>query len=272
METFGRLREYGGGGARGRPTAARGQWPAARTHGGRWVTVAAELLVDVFPPEFPRAAEISELVHAVARSLPLHGSLPWVTVAFDAPEFEGSGFWHFEHDAAGRLHASLYGAPLDVLTPSTEMRCRGAALATDQLGEIPAHDVDRILLDRWIHRNLLQLDDLLRHRVLPARVPRDRVIGFAACWDVWTDGRLKARRKPGLSLAERRRHFFRTFATGGLLLPRHWNTFHQLWEGQYPEHAGLQAALERLPRERPLPRAGAPGMAPGHDDDTGAVG
>ena len=71
---------------------------------------------------------------------------------------------------------------------------------------------------------------------------------YQVCWDVWTDGRLRAERLPGVSLAERRREFFRRFAGGGLLLPRHWKTFHDLWDGQLPGHRGLLEATRRLPR------------------------
>lgn len=204
--------------------------------------------IDVFPPDFPRAAEIIQLTAEVAVQLPLDALARRITLAFDAPEFEGSGYWHLEHQAAGGLHATLYGGPFDVLTPEPRSPSRDAGSAVDRLGEIPPQHVDRMLLERWIHRNLLQLDDALRGRVEPGAVPKDRAVGFQACWDVWTDGRLRSWRRPGVSLAERRRAFFRTFSTGGLLLPRHWDVFHRLWEGGYAGHRGLLDAVERLPR------------------------
>jgi hypothetical protein len=212
--------------------------------------------IDVFPPDFPRAAEIARLAGEVADQLPLEARARHITLAFDAPEFEGSGYWHLESVGPGGVHATLYGGPFDVLTPEPPGPQRDADTAVDRVGEIPPEHVDHMLLERWIHRNLLQLDDVLRGRVEPGAVPKDRAVGFQACWDVWTDGRLKTWRRPGVSLAERRRVFFRTFSTGGLLLPRHWDVFHRLWEGAYAGHRGLLDAVERLPRVGLRARAG----------------
>ena len=81
----------------------------------------------------------------------------------------------------------------------------------------------------------------------PEQIGRSRSTAFQTCWDVWTDGRLKGRAMPGISQAERRGVFFRTFAAGGMLLPRHWAIFHDLWEGRVADHAGLMRALAELP-------------------------
>jgi hypothetical protein len=115
------------------------------------------------------------------------------------------------------------------------------------VGELPADRVDSLRVDRWLHRNLLQLEDILSGRIQPAALPPGRAGAFQACWDVWTDGRLKQRALPGISLAERRRAFFRSFATGGLLLPRHWEVFHRLWEDRVRDQADLLEAVRILP-------------------------
>ena len=93
----------------------------------------------------------------------------------------------------------------------------------------------------------LQLEDILLGRIDPAAIPPRRSAAFQICWDVWTDGRLKLRALPGISLPERRRVFFRAFAAGGMLLPRHWEVFHQLWEDRLAGQEGILEALRRLP-------------------------
>jgi hypothetical protein len=158
----------------------------------------------------------------------------------DAPELEGSGFWQVEATGTG-LTASLYGAPSDLL-PEQSAWARHHRAVTPTVVEL-----DLLRVDRWLHRNILQLDDLLERRVDPARVPDGRSTAFQACWDVWTDGRLRAWQHPGLSLAERRALFLRTFSRGTPLLPRHWAVFHELWEGSLSGHDGLVEAIGALP-------------------------
>lgn len=159
----------------------------------------------------------------------------------DAPELEGSGFWQSESSAGG-LQATLYGAPADLLPEQSVYARHHQALVATRAG------VDLLRVDRWLHRNLLQLDDLLRGRVEPARVEGGSSAALQACWDVWTDGRLRAWQHPGLSLAERRATFLRVFSRGAPLLPRHWKIFHELWEGSLHGHDGLLEAVSALPR------------------------
>jgi hypothetical protein len=161
----------------------------------------------------------------------------------DAPELEGSGFWQVETEEDG-LAATLYGAPTDLL-PEQSAWARHHRAVTP-----PAVELDVLRVDRWLHRNLLQLDDLLVGRVDPLKVPGDLATAFQTCWDVWTDGRLRAWQHPGLSLAERRALFLRTFSRGTPLLPKHWAVFHHLWEGSLHGHAGLLEAVQTLPPVR----------------------
>jgi hypothetical protein len=158
----------------------------------------------------------------------------------DAPELEGSGFWQVETTGSG-LVASLYGAPSDLL-PEQSAWARHHRAVTPAVVEL-----DLLRVDRWLHRNILQLDDLLEGRVDPVRVPDGSSTAFQTCWDVWTDGRLRAWQHPGLSLAERRALFLRTFSRGTPLLPRHWAVFHELWEGSLAGHDGLVEAIGALP-------------------------
>lgn len=158
----------------------------------------------------------------------------------DAPELEGSGFWQSETTPGG-LRATLYGAPADLLpeqSPYTRHH-RSVSVATKA--------IDLLRVDRWLHRNLLQLDDLLCARVEPDRVTAKDAAALQACWDVWTDGRLRQWQHPGLSLAERRANFLRIFSRGAPLLPRHWKVFHAMWEGQLHDHDGLVEAVASLP-------------------------
>jgi len=202
---------------------------------------------ELVPGGFPAREEILAEAHTAARRLRLHERLSKLTLVLDAPEFEGGGFWSVELEPDGGVLAILYGSPLDVLHPAPRGGDRQLGLDEDRLSEVPAERVDRLRADRWIYRNLLQLDDLLSRRVDPEKISRSRSTAFQTCWDVWTDGRLKGRSMPGISQAERRGVFFRTFAAGGLLLPRHWAIFHDLWEGRLADQTGLMQALAELP-------------------------
>ncbi len=198
------------------------------------------------PQDFPRSEEIEAAAARAARRLGLDRQLTELHLVLDAPEFEEGGFWQIEREG-DRVEATLYSSPRDVLTPPNWREAASLGLDEDELAGLDPGMVDPIRLDRWIYRNLLQLDDMLSHRIDPATLPRSAVTAFQICWDVWTDGRLKQRSLPGISLAERRRGFFRRFAAAGALLPRHWAIFHDLWEGRIEGQQALLDALDRLP-------------------------
>jgi len=203
--------------------------------------------VELFPAGLPRADVLAERCRLAAQDIRLDPSVERIELCFDAPEFLGAGFWTVRREPGDRVSAALYGAPRDILTPPGRRDDPRHLDDVEFVCALPPERLDVIATDRWLHRNLLQLDDLLRGRVTPDRVPRSRATGLQAVWDVWTDGRLRHRQQPGLSQAERRRMFFRTFAPQGMLLPRHWATFHRLWEGRYLDQPGLLRALEELP-------------------------
>lgn len=204
--------------------------------------------VQVFPPEMPEASRYPDLARRAAEHVGVLEHVAVLVLALDAPEFEGSGYWQIEREVDGRVHATLYGSPSDVLRLDTRvLGLELARLDPATLVATPGVRFEPLLLDRWLHRNLLQLGDLIEGRVRPHDVARHQAVGLQACWDVWTDGRLRLWQQPGLSQAERRRIFFRMFAGSGMLLPRHWQVFHDLWEGHLVDHDGLVTAVERLP-------------------------
>lgn len=204
------------------------------------------MLVEVHPRGFPAATEIAHLTVAAAHNVRLDPRVSHIELVFDAPEFEGQGYWTWSKAEADTIRATLYGSPVDVLQPPADQRA-GSVDLEELVAHAEEHHVDRLAFDRWVHRNLLQLDDIVRERVRPQAVPGGRSTGLQAVWDVWTDGRLRLWQHPGMSQAERRRLFFRTFAAHGLLLPRHWATFHDLWEGRVDDQDGLIRCLDRLP-------------------------
>lgn len=205
--------------------------------------------IEVFPPELPGSEHYADHARRAAQNVGLVERVTRLTLALDAPEFEGSGFWQIESEGDADVGATLYGSPADVLSLDSRVRVfEISRLDAVTIANTPGVSFDPLRLDRWLHRNLLQLDDILRERVLAARVQRDDAPGLQACWDVWTDGRLRTWQHPGLSQAERRRAFYRVFANRGMLLPRHWAVFHELWDGHLIGHEGLVEAVGRLPR------------------------
>lgn len=206
--------------------------------------------IRIEPHDFPGASQIEAAAQAALLHLDLRTLLVELALVIDAPEFEGGGFWSLERDADEAVRATLYGSPRDLLRPGDRMEDPNRVVDLSLLSGLGAERLDRLRVDRWLHRNLLQLDDLLSGRVEPKRVPHERSAGLQAVWDVWTDGRLRARQQPGFTQAERRRIFFRVFAERGLLLPRHWEIYHRLWDGKYEDLDSLLLALESLPQVR----------------------
>jgi hypothetical protein len=186
------------------------------------------------------AAQIARRANLARVHVGLNDRVRALRFVLDAPELEGSGFWQCE-DGADGLVATLYGAPADLLSEQSPYTRHHRSVASATI------DLDLLRVDRWLHRNLLQLDDLLCGRVDPARTPEGQSAAMQSCWDVWTDGRLRAWQHPGLSLAERRAAFIRTFSRSTPLLPRHWAVFHRLWEGSLNGHDGLVRAVDSLP-------------------------
>lgn len=202
--------------------------------------------IEWVPEGFPRREELMELAGHAARELGLGEQISGLRMVLDAPEFEEGGFWEIDPREDGRWGV-LYASPRDVLAPPGYGVDVEIGLDEERLAELPRERVELLRADRWIHRNLLQLEDILQGRIDPGAIPKGESAAFQVCWDVWTDGRLKLRALPGISLPERRRVFFRAFAAGGMLLPRHWEVFHQLWEDRLGAQEGILSAVKRLP-------------------------
>ncbi len=202
--------------------------------------------IEWIPEAFPRRDDLMQVAAIAARQIGLDEELHGLRLVLDAPEFEEGGYWELEERDDGSW-AILYASPRDVLAPLGYGEFVEPGLDEDRLHEVPPERVELLRADRWIHRNLLQLEDILKTRIEPGAIPAGTSAAFQLCWDVWTDGRLKLRALPGISLPERRRVFFRAFAAGGMLLPRHWEVFHQLWEDRLAGQEGILEAMRRLP-------------------------
>ena len=101
--------------------------------------------------------------------------------------------------------------------------------------------------ERHLHHQFLALRDLLDGSVRPGDIPANMVEAFQEVWAVSIDGRLRRNSMPGLTIAERRRIFYRIFAGGGVLMPQHWEIFHELWNCDHPDHAALLDWVCALP-------------------------
>lgn len=102
--------------------------------------------------------------------------------------------------------------------------------------------------DIFLHHQLLTARDLIRRELVPSRVPRDSTEAFAALWAVIIDGRLERAGLPGYPMVERRSRFSRLFASAGILMPEHWQTFQSLWDGALPTQSDILGLMRHLPR------------------------
>jgi hypothetical protein len=112
-------------------------------------------------------------------------------------------------------------------------------------------DVSRLKVERFLYHQLLSVCDLCDGTIQPGLIPAGQVDAFQELWSVTIDARLRQRMLPGFSLAERRRRFSRVFGAWGVLMPVHWQVFHELWEGQDVEQDQLLHLLRSLPRLGP---------------------
>jgi hypothetical protein len=113
----------------------------------------------------------------------------------------------------------------------------------------PAPD-DRLFrpkVERFLYHQLLATRDLCQGLLDPTDIPTDLAEAVQELWAVAIDGRLRQLRLPGYSAAERRQRFSRVFARGGVLLPVHWDMFHQLWEESELDQSLLLKLARRLP-------------------------
>jgi hypothetical protein len=105
--------------------------------------------------------------------------------------------------------------------------------------------------ERFLHHHFLAAVDVLVRRIAPSRVPPALAEAFQEVWDVTIDGRLQRRDLPGVPVADHRQRFALIFGAAGVLLPRHWERFHELWSWDDPTQEGLlEHALHLPPLDR----------------------
>jgi hypothetical protein len=121
-------------------------------------------------------------------------------------------------------------------------------------GHLTAAGFSRVRSDTFLHHQLLWARDVLRGDVRSVDVPASLAEGFAAAWAVTVDGRLSRLGLPGYGLAERRNRFSRLFSTAGVLMPGHWASFQELWDGEIARPRDVVGLVRRLPRLQPRAR------------------
>jgi hypothetical protein len=102
--------------------------------------------------------------------------------------------------------------------------------------------------ERFLHHNLLLVQDLVLQRFVPSVIPESQVQAFASAWSVTVDGRLSRKGLPGYSLSHRRGRFSGLFSSAGVLLPGHWDIFQSLWDGALTLSSEVLSACRQLPR------------------------
>lgn len=119
---------------------------------------------------------------------------------------------------------------------------------------LPVEKIDapfsRLQCERFLYHQFLALRDIRDGSIAAALVPEPLAEAFQQAWAVCIDGRLRRLSLPGLGVAERRRIFYRIFSEGGVLLPSHWDIFHELWECESPDCDRLLKWVGRLPALR----------------------
>jgi hypothetical protein len=115
-------------------------------------------------------------------------------------------------------------------------------------GHLTAAGFSRTRTDSFLHHQLLWAGDVLRGELRATDVPASLAEGFAAAWAVTVDGRLARLDLPGYGLVDRRGRFSRLFSTAGVLMPAHWASFQELWDGPVARPRDVVALVRRLPR------------------------
>lgn len=152
-------------------------------------------------------------------------------------------------------HPDVFGVPRPatntVLPPRAVWERPDPAAAE---GRLTAAGFSRVRSDAFLHHQLLWARDVLRGELRAADVPASLAEGFAAAWAVTVDGRLSSLGLPGYGLADRRNRFSRLFSTAGVLMPGHWASFQELWDGLVARPRDVVGLVRRLPRLQPRAR------------------
>lgn len=205
--------------------------------------------VVILPEDWPHGERLRPLVGSVAALHDLDGAFPEITLTVDDMAADERS-WLSLRDGAGLVlycHENLFlrdsTASLAMRPPSLPWEL---GERRDEAPEPPAAFSVR-KTERYLHHQFLAVKDLLSGVVRPAEVPSELAEAYQEAWAVTIDGRLRRGALPGHPVAERRRRFFRTFSATGMLLPQHWDIFHELWDCNRPDHDWLVSRAAALP-------------------------
>jgi len=202
------------------------------------------VLLRVEPAGWEHADAVLDLAREAARCHGLTERLRELSLVLDDIAADERPWWRLAAPAA----LELYGHPAHFLAERDAGLA--AALPWDLRG--PAEPADPppfapLNGERFLHHHFLAVADVLAGTIVPNAVPPPLAEAFQEAWAVTIDGRLRRRFLPGFPVAERRRRFARLFGAAGVLLPLHWELFHELWDWDEPSQAGLVARAGRLP-------------------------
>jgi len=202
------------------------------------------------PDDWPHWTEVEPLAHVAAEHLGLARYFDQVTLVVDDIAADDHPWIEFPGSRAVELYChpnqfmSVPSISVTTLPATFPWELKGVRVDESDDGEF-----SRSGTSRFLHHQGLALVDLASGLVRPAEVPPLLAEGYQEIWGVSLDGRLRGRSMPGHPVADRRRRFFRTFSTGGLLLPQHWEIFHAAWDDPQPDHGILLQWAMDLPRK-----------------------
>jgi hypothetical protein len=210
-----------------------------------------ELRISLVPDDRPDGEQLLDAARHVAATLALGEYLSSLTLVVD-DIFDDDRAW-FESRPGG--HLEIYCHEGNFLPRTPELHSMMPRILPWEFKEKHADPAggsvySRPQTERFLFHELQALKDMLDGSIVAAGVPADLAEAFQEAWAVCIDGRLRRQSLPGLTIAERRRIFYRIFSEGGVLLPSHWDVFHQLWECDSPDNESLLDWVSRLPALR----------------------
>lgn len=208
------------------------------------------------PADWPLRHLVLPLLETAARRLDLAGELAAITLVLDAPAPDERAWLHVTGSAPRRC-LTIWLHPDQFLQerparPRAGRDCRDweLGLAPPDASPPAAADFSLPKAQRTVYQQLLLVRDLLAGSLQPQAVDPQASEAFQEAWLVTVDGRLQRAGLPHHSAAERRLRFVRVFAPAGVLTPRHWTIFNQLWDDDYPVQATVLARIRALPQLR----------------------